>query len=40
MPVGAINQLGHSLKCIIHIFAAADENHKVIEAKFDIMNGF
>ncbi len=32
-PCGAINQLGHSLKRMIHVFAEADDNANVLMAK-------
>ncbi len=39
-PRGAITQIGHSLKRIIHAFAAAGENDKIFMAKWDIKDGF
>jgi hypothetical protein len=39
-PRGAINQLGHSLKRIIHAFAKVDEEAVVLMAKWDIQDGF
>ncbi len=39
-PRGAIDQLGHSLKQIIHAFAEAKDNAKVLMAKWDIQDGF
>lgn len=40
-PAGAINQIGHSLKRLIHAFAEADvEGGKVFMAKWDIKDGF
>jgi hypothetical protein len=39
-PSGAINQLGHSLQRIIHAFAEADKNDKILMAKWDIKDGF
>ncbi len=40
VPCGAIDQLGHSLKWILHAFAGADNNAKVLMAKWDIQDGF
>jgi len=39
-PKGAINQLGHSLNCIIHAFAEAEEDAHIFMAKWDIKYGF
>jgi hypothetical protein len=39
-PSGAINQLGHSLQRVIHAFAQADKNNKILMAKWDIKDGF
>ena len=39
-PRGAINQLGHSLKRIIHAFAEADDDAVILMAKWDIQDGF
>ncbi len=39
-PRGAIDQLGHSLKWIIHVFAEANNNTKVLMAKWDIQDRF
>ncbi len=39
-PSGAINQLGHVLQRVIHAFAEADENDKILIAKWDIKDGF
>ena len=39
-PSGAIDQIGHSLKRMIHAFAAADDNNKIFMAKWDIKDGF
>ena len=39
-PAGAIDQLGHSLKRIIHAFAEAQEDAKIFMVKFDIKDGF
>jgi hypothetical protein len=36
---GAINQLGHSLKCIIHAFVEAEDDAKILMAKWDIQDG-
>jgi hypothetical protein len=38
-PRGVIDQLGHSLKRIIHTFAEADNDAKVLMAKWDIQDG-
>jgi len=38
-PQGAIGQLGHSLKCIIHAFAEADDDAVILMAKWDIQDG-
>ena len=39
-PRGAIDQLGHSLKRIIHAFAEVEEDAVVLMAKWDIQDGF
>jgi hypothetical protein len=39
-PSGAIDQLGHSLKRIIHAFAEADDDAAILLAKWDIQDGF
>ncbi len=39
-PRGAIDQIGHSLQWIIHVFAPADDNDKIFMAKWDIKDGF
>jgi hypothetical protein len=39
-PTGAIDQMGHALKRIIHAFAEADEDAKIFMAKWDIKDGF
>ena len=39
-PVGAIDQLGHSLSRIIHAFAQTDTDAKIFMAKWDIKDGF
>jgi hypothetical protein len=39
-PKGAIDQLGHSLTCIIHAFAETKENARIFMAKWDIKDGF
>ncbi len=39
-PRGAINQLGHSLKQIIHAFAKVEDNAVILMAKWDIQDGF
>jgi hypothetical protein len=39
-PRGAINQLGHFLKCIVHVFAEADDDAVILMAKWDIQDGF
>ena len=39
-PRGAIDQLGHSLKRIIHAFAEADDDAVILMAKWDIQDGF
>jgi hypothetical protein len=39
-PQGAINQLGHSLKWIIHAFAEVNDDAKILMAKWDIQDGF
>jgi hypothetical protein len=37
---GAIDQLGHSLTCIIHAFAESEEATHIFMAKWDIKDGF
>jgi hypothetical protein len=37
---GAINQLGHFLKEVIHAFAKVDEDAVILLAKWDIQDGF
>jgi len=39
-PQGAIDQMGHSLRRIIHAFAQADPTAKVFMSKWDIKDGF
>ena len=39
-PRGAIDQLGHSLKRIIHAFAEADNDAVILMAKWDTQDGF
>ena len=39
-PQGAIDQIGHALKRIIHAFAGAGEDEKIFMAKWDIKDGF
>jgi hypothetical protein len=39
-PRGAIDQLGHSLKRIIHAFTKVDDNAVILMAKWDIQDGF
>jgi hypothetical protein len=39
-PRGAIDQLGHSLKCIIHAFAEVEEDAVVLMAKWDVQDSF
>ena len=39
-PRGAIDQLGHSLKRIIHAFAEAEVDAVILMAKWDIQDGF
>jgi hypothetical protein len=39
-PRGALDQLGHALSQIIHAFAKADDNDKILMAKWDIKGGF
>ena len=39
-PRGAIDQLGHLLKRLIHAFAEADDNAMILMAKWDIQDGF
>ncbi len=35
-PQGLIDQIGHALKRIIHVFAEAEEEDKVLMAKWDV----
>jgi hypothetical protein len=37
---GALDQLGHALSRIIHVFAESDDNAKIFMAKWDIKDGF
>ena len=39
-PQGSIDQIGHSLKRIIHAFAEAGEEDKIFMAKWDVKDGF
>ncbi len=39
-PQGAIDQIGHSLKRIIHAFSEADDDQKIFMAKWDVKDGF
>jgi len=39
-PRGAIDQLGHSLKRIIHAFAEVEDDAVILMAKWDIQDGF
>jgi hypothetical protein len=39
-PRGAIDQLGHSSKQIIHVFAEVEEDAKILMAKWDIQDRF
>ena len=39
-PKGAIDQLGHSLKRIIHAFAETEDDTVILMAKWDIQDGF
>jgi hypothetical protein len=39
-PRGAIDQLGHLLKRLIHAFAEADDDAVILMAKWDIQDGF
>ena len=39
-PKGTIDQLGHSITCIIHAFAEAEEDACILMAKWDIQDGF
>jgi len=39
-PQGAIDQIGHALKRIIHAFAEAGDDEKIFMAKWDIKDGF
>jgi hypothetical protein len=39
-PRGAIDQLGHSLKRLIHAFAEANDDAVILMAKWDIQDGF
>jgi hypothetical protein len=36
----AIDQLGHTLTCIIHAFAETEDEAKIFMAKWDIKDGF
>jgi hypothetical protein len=39
-PAGAIDQMGHALSRIIHMFAESEDDAKIFMAKFDIKDGF
>ena len=39
-PGGAIDQLGHSLMQIVHVFEQADLDAKIFMAKWDVKDGF
>ena len=39
-PQGAIDQIGHSLKRIIHAFSEAGDDEKIFMAKWDVKDGF
>ena len=39
-PQGAIDQIGHALKRIIHAFAQAGDDEKIFMAKWDVKDGF
>jgi hypothetical protein len=39
-PKGALDQLGHALRRIIHAFAEADDVAKIFMAKWDIKDSF
>ncbi len=39
-PKGAIDQLGHSLSCIIHAFAETDDDAVIFMGKWDIKDSF
>jgi hypothetical protein len=39
-PWGAVDQLGHSLKRIVHAFAKAEDDAIILMAKWDIQDGF
>ncbi len=39
-PKGAVDQIGHSLLRIIHVFAKANNNDKIFMAKYNIKDGF
>ena len=39
-PKGSIDQIGHSLKRIIHAFAEASDDDKIFMAKWDVKDGF
>ena len=39
-PGGAIDQIGHVLKRLIHAFAEAPDDAKIFQAKWDIKDGF
>ena len=39
-PAAAIDQIGHSLHCLLHAFAKAPEEANIFLAKFDMKDGF
>ena len=39
-PVGAIDQIGHVVLRLIHIFAEAPDGAKIFQSKWDIKDGF
>jgi hypothetical protein len=39
-PKGAIDQLSHSLTCIIHTFVETEDDARIYMAKWDIGDGF
>jgi hypothetical protein len=39
-PQGALDQLGHALSRIIHVFAKSDDYSKIFMAKWDLKDGF
>ena len=39
-PRGTIDELGHSFKRLIHVFAEADNNAVILMAKWDIQDSF